>query len=519
MSLNELPSELIMRIVSYLPSNKGFRTHTGPQPKDPKNNIAPYSAICKAWQPIIEERCFALLELTSDDLDKFEQLVAAVPSRGASLRVLLMTIILPSYSIADRGRFERQIDQEANNTSFSTQTVRLFQVLSRLETTKTSKPLSLIMYSPRSPADVRHWLSVPDERDIGERRYKHSHIRLTLPDQIVPAQRVTNFECQTDLPRLLAPSTLVHLANKMPNVEGISWSLSDAERNFPALRRQIRQELGDSLKSLSCLKLRKIDISFRHEATGDDNYISADVRSTLTFQDPLGPSISQGLSRQAISQVLLQGPICIDGGLFWTGDENPIWSNVERFIVDFSTVRPDGDYYFDRDPHEGDGSSGSSSDDDNSDHEFDDEVPDFEEYTSFLQWADGRQAEFDPYDEVYDERRTGRYHYRVFRTYPNDSIEPVLEAAARGAAYMPRLKTMSAGADMMSCRRTGRDTPSFDFRYAVAGTRISAGEEEHDVARPRLYWTVPKGWRMTPSLDKLWQILLGPSGFVRYSEW
>lgn len=139
--------------------------------------------------------------------------------------------------------------------------------------------------------------------------------------------------------------------------------------------------------------------------------------------------------------------------------------------------------------------------DDESGSEYDSE-------DSFFEQNDGEPPP-DEYDEERERRLTGMSPTRCFRWVPNAHLERLLEASARAAACMPKLQTMAAGADIQPSERTDYNLQNFEFEFLASGLANPKDQEIEDAERPRLYWTVPKGWRMSEQLEELWMAVIG----------
>lgn len=195
---------------------------------------------------------------------------------------------------------------------------------------------------------------------------------------------------------------------------------------------------------------------------------------------------------------------------------------MEILSLSFSKVRPDGGWYFKRDPISFlDDSNGDESDDFDSVQDEDSEV-EFE-YDSDESFFVQDEEPPDTYDWRKGERLTGVKPIREFRTQPNAELGLLelgllLEAAARSVACLPKLKTLAAKADIQPCQWTDNQPREYMFEYAAKGVALTYQGVE-DVERPRLYWAAPKGWKMSEQLDGLWKCIVGQDGIVEYEEW
>ena len=359
--------------------------------------------------------------------------------------------------------------------------------------------------------------------DLWQHRYEHSYLRLLDPKELPVLQRVKSFEVFASVPRYVQPAAIAEIARRLPNLETARWQLWDGERKFPELRTQLRREFATALGSLDLPQLRSIHLLLQHENPFDEDFINADVR-----YDDEGDRLSTSLgtflrSQQNITKITLDGPICISAALFHDTGEQSVWLNVQELFLSFSAVRPDGGWYFDRDPE-----APTSDEDDNVGLEYqnsklndDDEESgsDYDANEPFFSEPTDLDRPSDSYNARKEARLNGTAPTRIFRSLPNSATTHLLEAMARSIQFMPRLKTFSAGADIQPCARTKYDPQNFEIEYAAKGVANWKDEGVEDRERARLHWTVPRGWRMGGELEGLWRSVLGEEGVVRYEEW
>jgi hypothetical protein len=107
-----------------------------------------------------------------------------------------------------------------------------------------------------------------------------------------------------------------------------------------------------------------------------------------------------------------------------------------------------------------------------------------------------------------------------FRNWPSPKMEALLQAMARAATCMPRLRQFVAGSSFYDHRRG--QSVDFEFFYLCAGEKpvvCDAQFEHDDVAKQRLLWHVPELWRMSDTVEQLWRLTLGQDGIIEYQEW
>lgn len=129
------------------------------------------------------------------------------------------------------------------------------------------------------------------------------------------------------------------------------------------------------------------------------------------------------------------------------------------------------------------------------------------------------QDEIPPED--YDHHRegllTGDAYKLCFWTQPTEALEQFLEAKARAAALMSKLKIMAVSMGVRACPRTNYQTESFDFVYEAKGYSRPSSETPKSAAT--ISWRVPHEWKMGSSLEMLWREVLGPDSVMSFEYW
>ncbi|TKA26467.1 hypothetical protein B0A50_05304 [Salinomyces thailandicus] len=512
MSLADLPPELLGSIAKSLALD-------GP--------LAPFACISKSWQYAVESLLFSSLRLTSEDLDFLDAYVATSSSlRRSVLKSVDFTVVLPTYDRAACARFEQEQDRQANNAVFSEAMQRLFAALKSCDEVEQPGPMRLGLPAPYSPGDAGHRKSEKDNPGyLGDRRYEQSYLALLAGETLPELQRIRSFAVFAATPRYVEPSAAVALAIKMPGLEKVMWQLWDGERMVPKLRKRLRLDLASALLSAtSALKMLKdVEFKLQHEGPCNESFTNADVSgdSTDIGVDQLSQSLKKLLQTSSLVNISLQGPICIGRHLF-DGDlesgATDTWPNLQEFRMSFSIVRPDGGWYFERDPS----APSWQSDDDEEPHHggwSESTGSDLEDSESFEEADSDELQRLDIYDENKASRLQGFEPAHYFRTQPNEHLSLLLKAMAQSVLRMPSLRIFAAGADIQPCPRTDYNPQTFEFEYAVLGTTNWKDQTSADEGSDRLYWTVPTGWRMGETLEKSWRRVLDEDGIVRYEEW
>ncbi|KAI6819125.1 hypothetical protein KC340_g13915 [Hortaea werneckii] len=441
MSHVDLPPELLAHIVSYLA---------------PEGPLSPYASISRDWQYAVEAHTFSSLRFETDGLTNFECLVAdSCVNRRAAVKSINFTAVLPTYDDIACAQFEKEADKQANNESFSESIQRLFSALAKCDDVANPRPIKLLLHAPYSPMDRGH-------RD---------HMQPIRSDK---GSENGLLGQSTDWPRL--------------------WKY-EMQRNA----------LGDLYEHSHAV--RSVIMELMDPGPLNETFTLPDVRGESEDGDALSMQLSRYLKSEHLVNVQLDGPIVVGPELFSLsgGEGATVWPSLERFLLSFSTHRPDGGWYFERDPTTSPESidpdeeawEGSESEEE-SDSAFDSDESFFE--------VD--PAKPDHYNEAKEERLQGFKPINCFRTQPNAHLEAFLGTMAVAVGRMPKLRYFAAGADVAHCKRTEYAGPSFECEFTAV----------HDREKARLHWTVPQGWSMGEPLKELWEKIIGVDGTVDYEE-
>lgn len=307
MSLNDLPTQLTIQIISHLADLE----KTDPQlPTRPRTSISRYAGTSMNIRDAVEQRTFSALSITSDDLPAFEKLVTGSRSRRTLLRHLTFEPILPTYSENACARYETPTDKARNNESFSASIVRLSALLVPCDDTEKAAPLRLSLTTPYSPTD-----------DLSNARFTHSYLYLDFSTDFPTLNRVSQFVATNNGTRYMAPGPVFSLLGHMPHVGDLVLQLHDNEKKISGLRKQLRNGFGETLSSVRCSMLKTLHLDFLFEEPSDHRFMGPDMR--VDHGETRHDSFSLGLkhfisSCPSLIRVRLSGPICADETLFWS---------------------------------------------------------------------------------------------------------------------------------------------------------------------------------------------------------
>ncbi|KAI7523595.1 hypothetical protein KC331_g18578, partial [Hortaea werneckii] len=236
----------------------------------------------------------------------------------------------------------------------------------------------------------------------------------------------------------------------------------------------------------------------------NERFTLPDVRGESEDGDALSLQLNRYLKSEHLVDVQLDGPIVVGPELFSLsgGEGAPPWPNLERFLLSFSTHRPDGGWYFERDPT----TSLESPDPDEETREGSESEEESESaFDSDESFFEVDPAKPDHYNEAKEDRLQGFKPINCFRTQPNAHLEAFLGTMAVAVGRMPKLRYFAAGADVAHCKRTEYAGQSFQFEFTAV---------QDDRKKARLHWVVPQGWSMGEPLEELWEKIIGVEGTV-----
>ncbi|RMY40054.1 hypothetical protein D0865_12661 [Hortaea werneckii] len=494
MSQVDLHPELLAIIVSYL-------AQEGP--------LSPYASFSRDWQYAVEAHTFSSLQFETDGLTNFECLVADsyVHRRAAVKSIGFKSAVLPTYDDIACAQFEKKADKQANNESFSIQSDASSQRL------QNKGPETGLL--GQSSDWTRLWKYEEQRNALGdlyEHRYEHSYLRLLDPRQLPIIRRIHSFHAFVNKFRYVEPATIVHMSRKMPNLQNNHWKFFDAEQKLSCLRTRLRVQMAEALALIFeeySHALRGVIMELKDPGPSNERFTLPDVRGESEDGDALSLQLNRYLKSEHLVDVQLDGPIVVGPELFSLsgGEGAPPWPNLERFLLSFSTHRPDGGWYFERDPT----TSLESPDPDEETREGSESEEESESaFDSDESFFEVDPAKPDHYNEAKEDRLQGFKPINCFRTQPNAHLEAFLGTMAVAVGRMPKLRYFAAGADVAHCKRTEYAGQSFQFEFTAV---------QDDRKKARLHWVVPQGWSMGEPLEELWEKIIGVEGTVDCKEW
>ncbi|KAJ5640367.1 uncharacterized protein N7484_008229 [Penicillium longicatenatum] len=307
-----LPSEITGRIVSLI-ENPLTRIDT-------KLRLAQYATVNRDWQPIIEERSWAKIQVKTGiplNLDEFERLTKD-PRRQSYIRDIELIVELEPYDEAARAQFETEFEHERNNQIFSEAIRSVLQIVAKWRPSQ-GISLSIKVQSPSdlvaTPNRLRRIKAARGERtaDILNRRFERNYLRLnafesqTAPISIVHSLKI---EALADRRQIEAISC-ARLVSRFPNLHTLKLLLNDTCKRDKGLRKRNR----------------------------DDDVTDEGV-------DPL--SLKLHKFSQQLETLSIDG-MTFGNELFWppeSNDNSPSWPDLKTISIDYMPTTPSGKWLF-----------------------------------------------------------------------------------------------------------------------------------------------------------------------------
>ncbi|PKS09960.1 hypothetical protein jhhlp_004583 [Lomentospora prolificans] len=250
-NLSTLPPELRRSVLLFLIEvcvNAPKSTHyTSP-------GLAPYAAVCREWQEVIERNTFSSLYLCLDKLDEFEKYVHG--ARRRRVRQIVVHIKAPEYSCDPCVQKETFDDKRRINDVFTRTLTRLFSLMHEWTPDEIIPGGIRMNMTVSSPSDLRNvnlqlWQKRRwNNRDIGERRFADSVVDFVgsddvrrVVDVLKPVYAITCFVSEGLNRRAVMPAAYAEIISALPNVREVYLNLMK-DRRVLVRKRNFRQ-FGD----------------------------------------------------------------------------------------------------------------------------------------------------------------------------------------------------------------------------------------------------------------------------------
>ncbi|KAI4860906.1 hypothetical protein F4820DRAFT_85854 [Hypoxylon rubiginosum] len=309
------------------------------------------AAVSRKFQAAIERRSFHHLHIytTKERLDRFKSILT--PRRRNILRILTVSIILPSYPAKSFFKFETDEDRRANNKAATAAMGRLFRILAGNDSQydeSMTPVLDLKIRGIYSPSDQ---LSV--EREPHRERYAFSLLDLTSEvSKFPPLPRVRSFCICRTTKRAWNPRVAMSLTAKMVKATHVEWRFpcmrgyQEKWNAYPSLDRMFRDDLVDSIKSAE-LPASVTTFSCDLISPATKRYHALPRFVAPGEYDPVSCALRR-LTRNC-TDIFIDGPMHLSlfdppAGVLSTSQ--PCWQDTTRLQVRVDMQAPDGSWLF-----------------------------------------------------------------------------------------------------------------------------------------------------------------------------
>ncbi|KFZ14402.1 hypothetical protein V502_06087 [Pseudogymnoascus sp. VKM F-4520 (FW-2644)] len=456
--MNNLPQEIIERIVSFLPGGSSAEWSV----EDENHPTSQYAVISNKFCAAIERSMFKRLRINNEELETFAQVLT--PSRRGFLRFLSYSIVLPPVDEAVSHRYERPAETKAVKEE---RELKLYEEIDEF----------------------------PEYRDL------RSRINLLAPN-VLPRLTFISRLVMSDFDRRLTSSVQIDLAARMPGLQALDLVSASNEVRYPGVLRKDRCILASALK-LRSEETKKISVATLDMSVNDGDGALHQLlpMPDLIYPsgyDPLGSSLRTWSQR--LTNFVVKG--VVNEALFWphaleTTSSHPQWLNLKDFYVQLERHTPSGWWYFmpKGKPKFGTPPRNPAEDPNDLPQLFTDNP------------IDGADP-FDKWDEYdWDCERGYAMPVEDFftRNFPNeDTMQPLLEGWAKALRSMPSLQraTLAFKVEIPDSRSSDEDNVSWDDWEVIYESpestssyvwerNLAAGER----SSRRLTFHNTRGWR------------------------
>ncbi|KAK0707013.1 hypothetical protein B0T26DRAFT_728846 [Lasiosphaeria miniovina] len=415
--MDRTPDELMVMIASHLEAP-----------------LAPYAAISRRWQDVIEARTFSEIHLTSDEGSRLKFDAAfKTTRRRRMLQVLDFEVELPCPYF-DKVQARREAAK--NNAAFTEANLTLFQTLSVWDRDDTNVwfnlaiGVDLVGRSPRS-TDMNTNTYIPPNPVNNWIKYVNFDYAILNASGGLPLVLVVSALKLSVSYRLYHPNLLTTLSGALPNLEGLDANFLAPARRLPNMRQSIRSSMAGSLCAiaanlhfLTCLKLYWGDCEPSSLRFPLESYIGLD-----SPHDRFSIAIRRICQLPTMRHVQLIGNCILSDQIFGGAADDSVWPSLKTIEIGMALTAPDARWYFTGNPEdvepiedygdsEGEIPNGSSVD---------------AEYPNAMVWA----------FESRWQRENSKNPFHNFRTKPCGAIlVPFLTSLARATARMPALRQL-----------------------------------------------------------------------------
>ncbi|VUC26859.1 unnamed protein product [Clonostachys rosea] len=394
-----------------------------------KPHLAPYAAVSKTWQALVETRNFTFLQLEESELEKFAEIFAAQPQRRTCLRRIHLIL------------------SEPNGESFQSGIRFLAQLLHEWDQNVVGDLL------PQLKVSITGW---------GEARFDEASL-----SQIPLMRRVTSFFSHSGMRHgTIYPDVALQIASRMPRLETLAVQFQEPSRPLEhrrLARFQYRRQLGETLLQLQqrdCLPRLKhlglnrfgygpLNHSFELENVLDEDGVDRLCEAVRVFAQR-----STSLEKLVLINILISPDLFRNTRVVGVAEET-LWPTVQQLFIKSNILTPSGEWLY----------TG---------------LPDSIQ-PRWVRYRQNSVIDFDEYSEVDDSddsmedflTATDMNPHHLWRTQPDPQVlEPLLLDLVGAMDRMPKLR---AGLFHLAPNRNAFQ--GLMFQWAQPGVKYMAEKE------------------------------------------
>lgn len=341
--MDRTPGELMVMIASHLEAP-----------------LAPYAAISRLWQDLIETGTFSKIHLKSGDGSRLKFDAAfKTTRRRRMLEVLEFEIELPC---PQEESLQGPREVARNNVAFTEANLALFQTFSVWDHDDTNVRFHLDIGVTLDPPNgslawYPHSLPYVDGNWIKYINFDDAILNASGGLPLVPL--VSGLDLM-DCFRCYHPNLLATLSGALPNLDYLGASFMSPPRRMPDLRQSIRSSMTDSLCAIAANLhlLTSLELHWKDGYPFNHNFPLESYIGLDSPHDRLSVAIRRICQLPTMRHVRLTGECILSDQIFGGAADDSVWPSLETIEIGMASMTPDGRWYCtgnpeDKEPYEG----------------------------------------------------------------------------------------------------------------------------------------------------------------------
>ncbi|KAI0914574.1 hypothetical protein F4823DRAFT_621572 [Ustulina deusta] len=313
------------------------------------------ASVNSLWQKIVEKKTFQQLRLTEAGVSKAMEILQNRPERFSLVRLIIFSVVLPTYSAAACTMLESPQDKFMNDLDFSKSMNVLLAHLAQWPSTGKTLELQLYAFSPTDARCLmgtrwfRYWYGVVPGDLLHNRTYGVTLELYRRASNPIPA--VTKLTIRDDCERYVAVSLFEHLLPVFTGLRDIDLRYWDLYKFGPdSLRRSNRLRMAKALEKMSG-GVSSMRFSVVYHPPADQTFRGQRTCEESDQSDPL--TVAYRNTTQKMTVVDVHGMLWTPE-LFWPNQVNaanpaPFWPNLKYMELYYHIMDPTGEWLFEPD--------------------------------------------------------------------------------------------------------------------------------------------------------------------------